>query len=170
MTVHAIIVVPVTEREGAMNKRMVLLLGLILAGCSKSDQVGSDAPNKVTGNDLGKRTEIVSNDTQSAVGKAPQTQKSSGGNQVGGPGDKDATAVVGGDTELQQRVRVAISTGSTGTSGRIAESQLLPIKVTATNGVVTLSGPIESSRKETIVDIVRGLPGVKGVQDQLSSR
>jgi hypothetical protein len=170
MAVPAIIVPSGLEREGAMNKTMALLVGLILAGCSKSDQVGSDAPNKVTGNDLGKRTEIVSNDTESAVGKAPQTQKSSGGNQVGGPGDKDASAVVGADSELQQRVRVAISTGGTGTSGRIAESQLLPIKVTATNGVVTLSGPVEPGRKTTIVNIVRGLPGVKDVQDQLTPR
>ncbi|MDB6041437.1 MAG: hypothetical protein JWM99_5278 [Verrucomicrobiales bacterium] len=153
-----------------MNKAVLILAGMVLVGCSKSDRVGSDAPNKVEGNDFGKRTEIVSNDTQSAVGVAPASQKSSGGNQIGGPGDKDGTAVVGTDIELQQRVRVAISTGSTGTSGRIAESQLSPIEVTAKDGVVTLRGPVEASRRDTMVKVVRGLPGVKSINDNLTVR
>lgn len=151
-----------------MNKAVFVLAGVVLAGCSKSAQLGSDAPNKVEGNDFGKRTEIVSNDTQSAVGVAPVSQKSSGGNLIGGPGDKDSTAVVGTDAELQQRVRVAISTGSTGTSGRVAESQLSPIEVTAKDGVVTLSGPVAAARRATIVKVVRGLPGVRSVNDNLN--
>ena len=153
-----------------MNKAVLILAGVVLAGCSKSERIGSDAPNKVEGNDFGKRTEIVSNDTQSAVGVAPVSQKSSGGNQIGGPGDRDATAVVGTDAELQQRVRVAISTGSTGTSGRVAESQLSPIEVTAKEGVITLSGPVDATRRDTIVKVVRGLPGVKSVNDNLVVR
>ena len=72
------------------------------------------------------------------------------------------------DNELAERIKVAISTGSLGTTGIIAADQLTSIKVSANDGVVTLSGKVGSEKeRETMIKRVQGLQGVKEVNAQL---
>ncbi|HYE31659.1 MAG TPA: BON domain-containing protein [Methylomirabilota bacterium] len=72
------------------------------------------------------------------------------------------------DDELARRVRVAISTGSTGTTGLIANTDLTPLQVEAKDGEVTIRGRVESQNEvQSIIKQVQGLQGVKGVKAEL---
>ena len=75
----------------------------------------------------------------------------------------------GSDQELAKQIKVALTTGSMGTTGAIAEDQLTKINVQVENGVVTLSGPVASAKeKQTIEKQVAGMKGVKGVRNNLN--
>lgn len=96
-------------------------------------------------------TGIVSNNA--AVGSAAAAQ----------------TGTVNVDKDLQKRVTVALSSGSIGTQGVLAQDQLTDIKVTVTNRQVTLRGEVISEKnKETLGKRVAGLDGVKGVNNLLT--
>ncbi|MGV3771458.1 MAG: BON domain-containing protein [Verrucomicrobiales bacterium] len=73
------------------------------------------------------------------------------------------------DNELAERIKVAISTGSLGTTGIIAADQLTSIQVQAKDGVVTLTGKVGSEKeRETMIKRVKGLEGVKDVVANLT--
>lgn len=84
----------------------------------------------------------------------------------GGPADPHTLS----DDELARKVHVALSTGTTGTTGAYAPDMLLDqISVTASNGSVTLSGVVGSqSAKTRFGERARAIQGVKEVNNQLS--
>jgi osmotically-inducible protein OsmY len=73
------------------------------------------------------------------------------------------------DVELAKQIKVALTTGSMGTTGAIAEDQLTRIDVQVRDGVAFLSGPVASEQeKRTIEKQVAGMKGVKGVRSKLT--
>jgi hypothetical protein len=73
------------------------------------------------------------------------------------------------DDELAKKIKVALTTGSTGTTGVLAENQLTPIDVGVRNGEVTLRGPVSSEEeKQTIQKQVEGMRGVRSVRNELT--
>lgn len=72
------------------------------------------------------------------------------------------------DKDMQNRVLVALSTGSLGTQGVIATNQLTNIKVEVKDRVVTLRGDVTSEKnRQTIEKRVKGLDGVTRVVNEL---
>ena len=73
------------------------------------------------------------------------------------------------DEELAKQIKVALTTGSMGTTGAIAEDQLTKIDVRVQNGVVALSGPVANEQeKRTIEKQVAGMKGVRSVRNMLT--
>lgn len=73
------------------------------------------------------------------------------------------------DEELAKKIRTALTTGSMGTTGLIAENQLTKIQVQAKDGNVVLTGPVGSEgEKQAVEKQVAGMKGVKSVQNQLT--
>jgi osmotically-inducible protein OsmY len=72
------------------------------------------------------------------------------------------------DQELAKQIRIALTTGSVGTTGVIAENQLTQIQVQAQGGNVTISGAVSSAdEKEAVEKQVSGMKGVKSINNQL---
>ena len=72
------------------------------------------------------------------------------------------------DEALSQRVLVALSTGTTGTSGTYSADRLLPITVTASNGVVTLQGAVGTEQaKRAFEERTKDMDGVRAVVNEL---
>jgi hypothetical protein len=119
---------------------------------------------------FGSATDIVTdqrrstNDVNSAdVGLGGPVQRASGNYQ------SQPMAGQASDEELAKKVKVALTTGSMGTTGVIAENQLTAIDVSVQNGVVTLRGPAASEQeKETIGKQVSGMKGVSSVRNELT--
>jgi osmotically-inducible protein OsmY len=73
------------------------------------------------------------------------------------------------DEELAKQIKVALTTGSTGTTGTIAANQLTSIDVKVQDGNVTLAGPVTSDAEKTSIGKqVAGFKGVKSVQNNLT--
>jgi hypothetical protein len=73
------------------------------------------------------------------------------------------------DQELAKQIKVALTTGSMGTTGAIAEDQLTKIDVKVRNGLVVLTGPVASDEeKRTIERQIAGMKGVKSVRNMLT--
>jgi hyperosmotically inducible protein len=73
------------------------------------------------------------------------------------------------DHALVEQVKVAISTGSLGTTGVFSADQLTSIEVEANNGVVTLSGSVGSEKeRDILIARVKGLQNVKEVVSRLT--
>jgi hypothetical protein len=97
-------------------------------------------------------------------------------NGIGGPmqrqsGNFESQSLPGqsSDQELAKQIRIALTTGSVGTTGAIAEDQLTKIQVQSQNGNVTLTGPVASeNEKRTVEKQVAGMKGVKSVNNQLT--
>ena len=148
-----------------MNLKRILSAGscalLVACGDREARNYPAGSATDVVRND---GTEVSTNNLNSAdigIGGAPQRQ--SGNFQTQG---QNALA---SDEELTKQVKVALTTGSAGTTGAIAENQLTKIDVKVREGVVTLSGPVSSeSKKRTIGKQVAGMRGVKAVQNQLT--
>ena len=146
---------------------------LVLVGCgdyaggqqvSASKNESGEAPN------FGSATDISKN------GELPTNQVNPADNGLGGPVQREVgnyqtqpRAGQTSDEELAKQVKVALTTGSTGTTGAIAENQLTKIDVQVQNGQVTLSGPVASeAEKQSIQKQVSGFKGVKSVQNNLT--
>jgi hypothetical protein len=126
----------------------------------------SEAPN------FGSATDIVPSD-----GSGVNTNNLNvADNGIGGPmqrqsGNFESQSLPGqsSDQELAKQIRIALTTGSLGTTGVIAEDQLTKIQVQSQNGAVTLTGPVSSEdEKRTIEKQVSGMKGVKSVNNQLT--
>ena len=155
----------------------------ILATCASAALVGcgdyaSGEQSTVTKNESseapnhGSATDIVSNDGNSV----DTNDLNRADHGIGGPmqrqsGNYESQPVTGqaSDEELAKKVRIALTTGSMGTTGVIAENQLTKIQVQANGGNVVLSGAVGSEdEKRTIEKQVSGMKGVKSVQNQLT--
>ena len=146
-----------------------------LFGCSdysSGDQTTAARNESRESPNFGSATDVVSSDG-SQVNTNELNRADSG---IGGPvqrqsGNYQSQPLPGqaSDQELAQKIRTALTTGSMGTTGVIAENQLTYIQVQAKDGVVTLSGPVGTEgEKKTIEKQVAGMKGVKSVQNQLT--
>ncbi len=147
----------------------------LLVGCGDygGGEQGSSAGNENReASTFGSATDVSSADGRTAdtnnlnaadngIGGAPQRAS---GNYRNAPQPGQAS-----DQELAKQIKVAITTGSMGTTGAIAEDQLTRIDVQVQDGVVSLSGPVASEEeKHTIEKQVAGMKGVKSVRNELS--
>ena len=157
-------------------KRAILgvILGTILAGCNSSDNdqisVGnnesSESPNFGSATDIarGDGTERSTNALNYADDGHGGPPNREAGNYEGQPLPGQAL-----DEELAKKIKVALTTGSMGTTGVIAADQLTKIQVQVRNGVVTLSGPVSTEdEKQDLQKRVEGMKGVQSVQNNLT--
>lgn len=159
-----------------MNVKLFLLSGAcsLLVACSdySSGNQTSTAGNKSgEAPNSGSATDIIPSDgtgvstnnlnvADNGIGGVPQRQS--------GNYQSQSLPGQGSDEELTKQVKVALTTGSVGTTGVIAENQLTKIDVRVRDGVVVLSGGVSSEEeKKTIEKQVAGMKGVKAVRNAL---
>src|SRR4051812_17112101 len=155
-------------------KKQIFLLAAVLAvlgGCSKGP---TDSPSA-----RGRKEQQISSATDIIYPRTRKTDQNDANrmdNGQGGAPQREAgnystvRQTQMPDSELEKMVKVAITTGSTGTSGAIDASQLTKIDVKAENGVVTLGGPVGSEEEKQIIEKqVKGLKGVRQVVNNLQS-
>jgi hypothetical protein len=162
-----------------MNKRILIACLAstcgILVACSdysSGDQIstakneGGESPN------FGSATDIVpSNGTGVNTNNLNVADNGIGGPMQRQSGNYQSQSMPGQDSdqELAKQIRIALTTGSLGTTGAIAEDQLTKIQVQSMDGNVTLTGPVGSEdEKRTIAKQVSGMKGVKSINNQLS--
>jgi hyperosmotically inducible protein len=145
----------------------------LLVGCGNNNNGVSSA--KTEDNEapkFGSATDIASNNSPNL-----QTNANNGADiGIGGPvqaasGNYKSQPLSGqdSDSEIAKRVKVALTTGSLGTTGTIPANTLTKIDVQVKDGVVTLSGPVSSeAEKQTVEKQVAGYQGVKGVKNNLT--
>ena len=147
----------------------------IFLGCSDyngGDQNSSAKNESGEAPTFGSATDIVPADGRTAdtntlnladngMGVPPQRQTGNYQNQPL-PGQTS-------DEELAKQIKVALTTGSVGTTGAIAEDQLTKIDVRVRNGAVVLSGPVASEQEKRIIEKqVAGMKGVRSVRNMLT--
>lgn len=149
-----------------------LLLVLAACGSREGDSQGG------AGSGVGAGTGTTQTDAPQAAPDA-QPEYGPGGVQtssqvVTNPGPVSAnpasaaTGTISKDQALAERVRIALSTGSTGTTGRYTEDMLADIGVTASGGAITLSGEVGSEEaKQLMGSRAQSIEGVTSVNNQL---
>jgi osmotically-inducible protein OsmY len=152
-----------------------LCASALLAACSDSttgDQISSAKNESSESPNFGSATDVVRNDGA----QVNTNQLNVADNGIGGPaqrasGNYQSQSMPGqaADQELAKQIKIALTTGSVGTTGVIAEDQLTKIDVQVQNGAVTLSGAVASQQeKQTIQKQVSGMKGVQSVNNQLT--
>jgi hypothetical protein len=156
------------------NARILLTFSALctLAACSRNGGDKALAGGKEQPSEFGSATDIIrsnspnlptneNNKADIGIGGAPSQQ--SGNYQTKPSGSENS------DHELAKQIKVALTTGSIGTTGAIAEDQLTKIDVQVRDGNVTLSGPVSTEKeKKTIEKQISGFKGVKSVQNNLT--
>ncbi len=100
---------------------------------------------------------VISNTADAGLPRIQQTDATTGADR----GDS-------ADVALAHKVRVALSTGTTGATGVYSEDLLAGIGVTATNGVVTLTGTVgDQSVSQAFEARAKAIGGVKSVHNEL---
>jgi osmotically-inducible protein OsmY len=120
--------------------------------------------------DFGSATDVSKN------GELPIDKANPADNGLGGPVQREVgnyqsqpLRAEAADAELAKKIKVALTTGSTGTTGSIAENQLTKIDVQVHDGNVTLSGPVANeAEKKSIGKQVAGFKDVKSVRNNLT--
>lgn len=150
------------------------VLGFALVGCTQYD---SEKPAVTAGEETGEQptfgsaTDIIGEDGRTPTNIADRADIGIGGPVQRESGNFEAQPLPGqqSDSEMAKKIRVALTTGSLGTTGAIAEDQLTKIQVASENGVVTLSGPVGSEQEKGIIgQRVAGMKGVLGVKNELT--
>ncbi|MHC1768631.1 MAG: BON domain-containing protein [Verrucomicrobiia bacterium] len=150
---------------------LALLLAILVVGCGRNDSGGAGAgsPAFETGEDSARQTGV------SSAAPDAQPQYGPGGTSptsriapVAAPGlqPPDAASQAGlSDAELARKVHVALSTGTSGTTGVYTPDLLMDeITVSASNGVVSLAGPVGSQKaRQWLEQRARSIEGVKRV-------
>ena len=161
-----------------MNKAVLLGSTLacgILLGCSDSssgDKISAAKNESGEQQNFGSATDIVKSDgTQVNTNNLNVADNGIGGPMQRQSGNYQSQEIPGqsSDQELAKQIRIALTTGSLGTTGVIAENQLTKIQVQAQNGAVTLSGAVSSEgEKQSVEKQVSGMKGVTSVNNQLT--
>lgn len=153
--------------------KALLMFGIAasLIACSDSStrkqQAASEPSRGASG--IGEGTGVRPPEAPTASGTASRDSGNAATQQKGAAQSDVVSSAMDPNQELANRVRVAITTGSTGTTGVIAENMLTAIQVEAKDGEVTLSGPVQSeNEKKVIGKRVSGLSGVKKVNNNLT--
>jgi osmotically-inducible protein OsmY len=131
---------------------------------SASRNESPETPNIGSATDIAKGHDLPSNAANSAdIGIGGPVQRESGNYQT------QPTSAQISDEELTKQIKVALTTGSTGTTGAIPENMLTKIDVQVHNGKVTLSGPAATEEeKNSIGKQVAGFKGVRSVENNLT--
>src|SRR4051794_7960568 len=120
-----------------MKNAKLLVAGCALAAlmaCSKSGNQSSASAGSATPISPVNDPNLQSNSFNSAdIGIGGPMLRESGNY-------KSKPPVQTGDEELAKQIKVALTTGSTGTTGTLPENALTRISVNVNDGVVTLSG------------------------------
>jgi hyperosmotically inducible protein len=157
-----------------------LAIAGLAAGCGRSDphDQGTGAPGVQTGANSSRQTDnsTAAPDAQPQYGQGgTSTTSRIAGSAADNTGtaqnpSSDASQTQLSDSELARKVHVALSTGTTGTTGVYTPDLLIDeIKVTASDGVVTLTGTVGSeASKQSFEQRARDIEGVKSVVNQLS--
>jgi hypothetical protein len=157
------------------SRALFVAAGLALAvGCgdhaggkrvsAQRDESGEEA-------NFGSATDIRSSARQDASNPVNNADNGLGGPVQRQTGNYQSQPVQGqeSDNELAKKIKVALTTGSMGTTGVIAEDKLTRIDVAVQNGVVTLRGAVSSDKeKQSIEKQVAGMKGVGAVRNELS--
>lgn len=157
-------------------KRTILaaVLGVGLAGCnySNDDQISVEKNESSESPNFGSATDIARGDgTERSTNSLNVADDGLGGppNRASGNFQSQPLPGQASDEELQKKIKVALTTGSMGTTGVIAANQLTDIQVQVQDGVVTLSGPVSTEgEKKSIQERVEGMKGVESVRNNLS--
>ena len=146
-----------------------------MIGCSdysSGNQVSSAKNESGEQQNFGSATDIVTKDgTQVSTNNLNVADNGIGGPMQRQSGNYQSQTLPGqgADQELAKQIRIALTTGSVGTTGVIAENQLTKIQVQAEGGNVTLSGAVGSEgEKQAVEKQVSGMKGVKSVNNQLT--
>ena len=146
-----------------------------LTACSDSntgDQISSAQNESSESPNFGSATDVVRSDgTQVSTNQLNDADNGIGGPAQRASGNYQSQSMPGQatDQELAKQIKIALTTGSVGTTGVIAENQLTKIDVQVQNGTVTLSGSVASEQeKQTIQKQVAGMKGVQSVNNQLT--
>jgi hypothetical protein len=144
-----------------------------LAACSQNGerQTASAGRNNGERQEFGSATDIQS----ASSPNQPTNPLNAADNGHGGPASRESgnyqNQPMPGqnqDQELAKQIKVALTTGSMGTTGALADNQLTPIDVSVRNGVVSLTGPVSSAKeRDIILKQVKGFKGVHSVEDHL---
>lgn len=155
------------------NATTGLIISILFAfvGCSKNGGDKVARTSKETAQ-FGSATDIIPTNNPNL----PTNDNNRADNGIGGPVNRESGnyksttgAPQNSDRELAKRIKVALTTGSLGTTGAIAENQLTTIDVQVQEGVVILSGPVSTEKeKKTIEKQVSGFKGVTSVQNNLT--
>ena len=136
-----------------MNAKTFLAAGasafLIACGNSNTgDQISAAQNESSEPPNFGSATDVVRSDGS----QVNTNQLNDADNGIGGPaqrasGNYQSQTIPGqaSDRELAKHIKIALTTGSVGTTGAIAENQLTKIDVQVQNGAVTLSGSVASA-------------------------
>lgn len=164
-----------SESCGMKNAKLILAVcasGMLMACGGNGDQISTAQNESGEGPNFGSATDVVSKDgTEISTNKANVADIGIGGPISRESGNYESQPMQGqaSDRELEKKIRVALTTGSVGTTGLIAEDQLTKIQVQAQDGNVTLTGPVASEgEKESVERQVAGMKGVKSVKNQLT--
>ena len=155
------------------NAALFGVLAAVLVGChdaGRTDEASTSKSGRDSKQEFGSATDISRN------GEMPTNSMNKADNGLGGPVQREVgnyqnqpAKGQNSDQELEKQIKVALTTGSTGTTGTIAQNQLTPIDVRVRDGNVTLSGPAASeSEKQIIGKQVAGFKGVKSVENNLT--
>lgn len=172
-----------SRRVAATPRHLLTLLSVavLAAGCGRGgsdgqgrsgqSQVAAGAENTATPKaapDVQPRYHEDGNNSISRVSTNATGQKGTYAQETIPPANSAGSADSPSDQALAQKVRVAISTGTTGTTGVYSEDLLVKIGVTAAAGVVTLTGEVGNrSTKEAFAERARAVGGVREVRNEL---
>jgi hyperosmotically inducible periplasmic protein len=122
---------------------LVLVLAVLVVGCSKNDQSKNDQPSQTAA--------VPADNSGTNVRDRNDATKTSG--------DQSESE---GDRTISQNIRQAITADdSLSTNGK-------NVKIVTVDGVVTLRGPVKSETEKTnIVAKAQQIAGVKSVENQL---
>jgi hypothetical protein len=149
-------------------------LASLAVGCgneSGGSQVSANRNESGENSNFGSATDIRGPDQVSSTNSLNEADNGLGGPVQRESGNYQSQPAQGqaSDEELAKKVKVALTTGSMGTTGVLAENQLTPIDVKVQNGEVTLRGPVSSDQeKQTIQKQVEGMKGVRSVRNELT--
>jgi hypothetical protein len=159
-----------------LNVVLTCSIAVFVAACGNQNRDQISAKRNESGErpNFGSATDIIETNanTGNEIIKQPNTADVGLGGPVmreAGNYQRNSRAELESDRELAKQIKVAITTGSMGTTGVIAENQLTKIDVQVRDGVVTLSGPVANElEKRTIEKQVAGMKGIRGVQNNLT--
>ncbi|MFO1501641.1 MAG: BON domain-containing protein, partial [Verrucomicrobiota bacterium] len=135
-------------------------LSLGLTGCNRNHEAqgGLSAPNHGSAEAITPAPHQLGRGPQDT--NVSQVVPTNGAALNSGPGQNQA---------LAQKVHVALSTGTTGTTGAYSDDMLLKIQVVASNGWVTLVGTVPTDAVRTVLgERARAVDGVRGVDNRLT--
>lgn len=154
--------------------RISVVGAAMLASCSNyvsEDAAITAGPENKEPATFGSATDIITENGTNLPDLADSADIGIGGPVQERSGNYEDQPIPGqkSDVELEKQIRVAITTGSLGTTGAIPEASLTSLGVQVNDGIVTLTGRVETEQERTtIATRVSGMKGVRAVKNELS--